>query len=107
MPETGTKLRIPASLLSAALLAVSLAGCASEQAPEPPSERAETMTEAPRLSGDQLDDALATPDLFLLDVRQPEEIAEIGTVDGYVNIPLGELADRLDELPKDRPILTA
>ena len=65
------------------------------------------MTEAPRLSGEALDDALATPDLFLLDVRQPDEIAEVGTVDGYVNIPIGELAERLDEIPRDRPILTA
>ena len=65
------------------------------------------MTATPRLSGDTLDEALATPDLFLLDVRQPDEIAEVGTVDGYVNIPLGELGDRLDEIPKGRPILTA
>jgi NADPH-dependent 2,4-dienoyl-CoA reductase/sulfur reductase-like enzyme/rhodanese-related sulfurtransferase len=42
---------------------------------------------------------------FLLDVRQPEESAE-GTVPGAVMIPLGQLRDRLSELPRDRQIVT-
>ena len=37
----------------------------------------------------------------------PEELEELGTVEGYTNIPIDQLADRLDELPKDKPILTA
>ena len=43
---------------------------------------------------------------YLLDVRQPHEwdIANMGTV-GAVMIPLAELGDRLDELPKDREIV--
>ncbi len=44
---------------------------------------------------------------FFLDVREPEEIRETGSLEGYVNIPLGELEHRLDEIPRDRPILTA
>ena len=32
---------------------------------------------------------------------------ELGTVEGYVNIPIDQLADRLDELPRDQRILTA
>jgi len=40
---------------------------------------------------------------FLLDVRQPEELA-VESVPGAVNIPLGELRARLDELPRDREI---
>lgn len=97
----------------AALLGVALVlflGCQSQDAApqsETSAEEPATMTEAPRLAADQIDDALATPDLFFLDVRRPDEIAEIGTVDGYVNIPLSELPDRLDEVPRDRPILTA
>ncbi|MFY9115727.1 MAG: FAD-dependent oxidoreductase [Bacteroidales bacterium] len=42
-------------------------------------------------------------DVFLLDVRIPEEHM-IGTLEGAVNIPLDELRDRLDEVPKDKPI---
>jgi len=40
---------------------------------------------------------------FILDVRQPTELA-VESVPGAVNIPLGQLRDRLDELPRDREI---
>lgn len=40
---------------------------------------------------------------FLLDVREPVELA-IETVPDAINIPIGELRARLDELPKDREI---
>ncbi len=41
---------------------------------------------------------------FLLDVRNPAELA-VESVSGALNIPLSELRDRLDELPRDREIL--
>lgn len=43
-------------------------------------------------------------DQMVLDVRKPFEIAA-GTVPGAVNIPLDELRDRVNELPKDKEIL--
>ena len=45
-------------------------------------------------------------DVFLLDVREPDEVAEWAYPVG-VNIPLGELGDRLDEVPRDRTIVVA
>lgn len=62
---------------------------------------------APRAEGDGLVELLASGDFLLLDVRRPEELEERGTVEGYLNIPIEELADRLEEVPRDRPILTA
>ncbi|MHB9138640.1 MAG: FAD-dependent oxidoreductase [Victivallaceae bacterium] len=44
-------------------------------------------------------------DAFVLDVRQPEEFM-CGAIPGAVNIPLGELRNSLDKLPKDRLIVT-
>lgn len=44
--------------------------------------------------------------IFYLDVREPKEIADLGSVPGYVNIPLGELDKRLKEVPKDKLIIT-
>lgn len=41
---------------------------------------------------------------FLLDVRTPTEFAT-GAPKGAVNIPVQELAGRLDELPRDRKIV--
>jgi len=46
---------------------------------------------------------------FLLDVRDPDEIAEFGALQNAVNIPLGELRDRrseLRDLSGDRRIIT-
>lgn len=41
---------------------------------------------------------------FLLDVRTKMEYS-LGTIPGCVNIPVDELRDRLDELPRDKEIL--
>jgi NADPH-dependent 2,4-dienoyl-CoA reductase/sulfur reductase-like enzyme/rhodanese-related sulfurtransferase len=46
---------------------------------------------------------LETTEAFLLDVREVEEFRG-GCVDGAVNIPLGKLRTRLNELPRDREI---
>ena len=47
----------------------------------------------------------ASPNAVVLDVREPEEFAR-AHVAGAVNIPQADLATRLDEIPRDRPILT-
>ncbi len=46
---------------------------------------------------------LETTEAFLLDVREVEEFGG-GCVEGAVNIPLGKLRTRLNELPRDREI---
>jgi len=40
----------------------------------------------------------------LLDVRQPEEFAQ-GYIEGAINIPLRQLGQNLDQIPRDRPIV--
>jgi rhodanese-related sulfurtransferase len=45
-------------------------------------------------------------DVFLLDVREPDEVAEWAYPLG-VNIPLGQLGDRLGELPEGRTVTVA
>jgi NADPH-dependent 2,4-dienoyl-CoA reductase/sulfur reductase-like enzyme/peroxiredoxin family protein/rhodanese-related sulfurtransferase/TusA-related sulfurtransferase len=49
-------------------------------------------------------DSLDRSKNFILDVRTPEELA-IGSIDGAVNIPLGQLRGRLNEIPKDRRVV--
>lgn len=44
--------------------------------------------------------------LFYLDVREPREIKELGTIKGYVNIPLSELEKRVGEIPKEAVVVT-
>lgn len=60
-----------------------------------------------RVAADDIDKLLAEGKVVFLDVREPKELEELGTREGYINIPLGELEKRLDELPKDKAILTA
>ncbi|QYK00837.1 FAD-dependent oxidoreductase [Shewanella psychrotolerans] len=42
---------------------------------------------------------------LLLDVRNPSELQNGGFIDGALNIPVDELRDRMDELPKDKEIV--
>ena len=61
-----------------------------------------------KLSPDELEKALEKREgIFFLDVREPGEIQKLGTIPGYVNIPLAQLEARLKEVPKNKPIITA
>lgn len=44
-------------------------------------------------------------DVFLLDVREPQEWQD-GRIPGAVHIPMGDVPDRLDEIDRDRPVIT-
>ena len=60
-----------------------------------------------KLTTEQLEKYLEDPKkVYFLDVREPKEIQELGSVEGYVNIPLGQLESRLKEIPKDKMIVT-
>lgn len=48
-------------------------------------------------------DAHAIDDAFILDVREPGELAQ-ARIDGTLHIPLGALVERIDEIPRDRTI---
>lgn len=51
---------------------------------------------------DQVRD-LVENNAFIIDVRDKEEY-ELGHLINAINIPLGEIRDRTDEIPKDRPV---
>jgi hypothetical protein len=78
----------------------------SRSAPAPPSQGT-PVPEDQRVAADAIDKLLADGQAILLDVREPKELEELGTREGYINIPIGELERRLNELPKDKTILTA
>ena len=42
---------------------------------------------------------------MIVDVRNPGELTAVGAIKGAINIPLPELRDRLNELPKDKELL--
>lgn len=59
-------------------------------------------------TADELKDLLKNEkNLFFLDVREPREIEMLGSIKGYVNIPLSQVENRFSEIPKDKVIITA
>jgi len=63
--------------------------------------------QAPKMASDDVMTLLEKGEVFFLDVREPKELEELGTLEGYVNIPLGQIEARLAEIPKDKAIITA
>ena len=68
-----------------------------------PSPWAKTSASRPRI----LMPRWLTPRSSCSTCGKPWELEKFGTREGYINIPLAELEDRLDELSKDKTILTA
>lgn len=59
------------------------------------------------IDADELAKLLEQPGkIFFLDVREPFEVKQLGSVKGYVNIPLSQLESRLAEVPKDKLVVT-
>jgi glyoxylase-like metal-dependent hydrolase (beta-lactamase superfamily II)/rhodanese-related sulfurtransferase len=62
------------------------------------------LTGSPSVREASLDELRARPsEAAVVDVREPEEFAS-GHVPGAVNLPQADLATRLDEIPRDRPV---
>ena len=73
-----------------------------------PSVAGSDQQEPKRLSPDELKALIEKKvKFFFLDVREPAEIQRLGTMKGYVNIPLSQIEDRLKEIPRDALIVTA
>ena len=97
------------SLAGVALAATVLGwGCGGGEPPAEESTAPEPAAPepAPRVESEEIDAALAAGAL-LLDVRTDEELAEHGTIDGFIHIPIDELEARIGELPTGVPVLTA
>jgi rhodanese-related sulfurtransferase len=62
------------------------------------------MELAPQLTPAEAETALRDEGAIAVDVREADE-REAGHLAGSVWIPLGELATRVAELPRDRPLL--
>jgi rhodanese-related sulfurtransferase len=64
----------------------------------------QAQTEARAEDGPSARERVAAGEATLLDVRTPGEFAS-GHVDGALNIPVQELAQRMSELPRDKGVV--
>lgn len=80
-----------------------LAGCGGSAAPAAP-----VQVDVKSLPADvdvaQTKALLGRNDVVILDVREQQEYDE-GHIPGVVLIPVGEVANRLNEIPKDKPVI--
>ncbi len=91
-----------AILILAALLAACGGGTGETAAPVV--EEIDLSSLAPAVDVDTVRAVQDNPNVFLLDVREPDEYAS-GHIAGITLIPMGEVAERLSELPKDKEII--
>lgn len=64
------------------------------------------LTTSPQVEEMEAEAVEAAPaDAVLLDVRELEEYAE-GHISGSINLPQADLATRLDDIPRDRPVIS-
>lgn len=87
------------SLCGALLITAAAYAQTPAPAPAPP--------QAPKMDSDDVFALVEKGEVFFLDVREPQELEELGTFEGYVNIPLGQIEKRLAEIPKTKAIITA
>lgn len=62
------------------------------------------MAQVDTVRAEKWEDWVTDNDGILLDVREPKEW-KLGTLPGALLIPMSELQARIDEIPKERPIL--
>ncbi|WP_080840349.1 rhodanese-like domain-containing protein [Cohnella massiliensis] len=63
------------------------------------------MSEYATISVEQLKERLdAGENLHLIDVREDEEVAQ-GMIPGALHLPLGQVPQRLDEIPRDEEVI--
>ena len=108
---------LPLLVAASVLAALAQQPAGQSQSPPGPSQRQVRTTpdlqqvqpagEDKRVKAEDIDKLLADGKVVLLDVREPWELEEFGTREGYINIPIVELEQRINELPKDKTILTA
>ena len=105
---TNQRIRVCLAIAALAAAPLGIAACGSSYSSSAGSGAASTQTTAPGAIGSvsvqQAHDQLEADSAVMVDVREPDEIAE-QAVDGTINIPLGQLEARAAEVPTGKPVL--
>ena len=96
-------IRIPL-LLAVALSLALLAACGGNETAAPAVEEIDLATLPDEVDVETVAAIRQNPGVYLLDVREPDEYAA-GHIPGITLIPMGEVASRLAELPRDKEII--
>ena len=91
-------------LLAMAFSLVLLTACGGGETAAPAVEEIDLATLPDSVDVDTVEAIRQNPGVYLLDVREPDEYAA-GHIPGITLIPMGEVAARLAELPRDKEII--
>jgi phage shock protein E len=86
------------------LAALVLGACAGSTAPTPAVQASDVSNLPDNVSISQTKALLGRSDVMILDVREQEEYDQ-GHIPGVTLIPSGQIANRLSEIPKDKPVI--
>ena len=81
-----------------------LVACGGQETAAPAVEEIDLTTLADSVDAATVNAVKDNPGVFLIDVREPDEYAA-GHIPGITLIPMGEVASRLTELPRDKEII--
>ena len=85
-----------------------LVGCTTPAPAAPDTASQATAAQAPSLPAaltpKRVEELRAAGEIVIIDVREADEYA-MGRIPGATLIPLGELANRADEVPTDKPVV--
>lgn len=103
---TISRARRIAAIALVAALPIGVAACGGDDAPSASGGAAVEVTTGSvgAVSVQQAHAKLQDDSAVMVDVREPEEIAE-QAVPGTINIPLNQLEARANEVPKGKPVL--
>jgi rhodanese-related sulfurtransferase len=95
-------------MILAMILTIGCWACsATEPAAEAPAAEEQAAPAAVEMDVEAVAAKLeAGEDIYLLDVRNPDELEEHGMIAGAINIPIDQLQARLSEVPRDKEIVT-
>lgn len=95
--------RTTAIMVGLMAAAIVLGGCGASNPPAPAAQAG--LPNLPdNVSVSQTKALLGWPDVLILDVREQSEYDQ-GHIPGVKLIPTGEVANRLSEIPKDKPVI--
>jgi len=92
------------TILALALTACTASPAAPTAAPAPAETRADVTQLGPNVDVATVKALQGRDDVVILDVREQSEY-DAGHIAGVKLIPLGAVANRLNEIPKDKPVI--
>src|SRR6185437_1548532 len=100
------KIVIPGLLSVAAIFAPAMIAKGNGATGQTAARQKAAPAKAKELSRAELDRLLASSNTLLIDVRRPDELTSVGGFPVYLSIQAKELEKYLDQIPKDRILVT-